>query len=106
MSFLLRLKRLLLVAIWIYSAVLAHAGTISVFSLPGTGTDLASGIDATNTYLCALNFGGGDKQVFIKGVAFQQVHLNGKGAGSDERQPFFSGSDTNHGGTWSVSAAI
>jgi hypothetical protein len=106
MSFLLRLSRSLLIAIWLFPAFSALAGTISVFSLPATGTDLASGIDSNNTYLCALSFGSGDKPLCINGVPFQQVHLNEHGAGSDERRRFFSGCDTNHGGTWSVSAAV
>jgi signal transduction histidine kinase len=89
-----------------YPVVSAQAGTISAFSLPSTGTDLASGIGSINTYLCALNFGGSDKPLCINGVPFQQVHLNGKGAGSDVCHPFFYGTDTNHGGTWSVSVAV
>jgi hypothetical protein len=35
----------------------AVASSISVTALPSTGTDAASGINATNTYLCALDFG-------------------------------------------------
>lgn len=103
MSFLLRLSRSLLIAICLYPTVLAHAGSISAFSLPSTGTDLASGIDSNNMYLCALSFGSGDKPLCINGVPFQLVHLN---RGSDELQRFLSGCDTNHGGTWSASAAI
>ena len=106
MSFLLRLSRLLMIAIWLYPTISAHAGSISAFSLPSTGTDLASGIGSNNTYLCALSFGSGEGPLCINGVPFQLVHLHGKAAGSDELHSFFSGSDTNHGGTWSVSAAL
>src|SRR5580698_7790941 len=106
MSFLLHLSRSMLIAIWLCPTVLAHAGSISVFSLPSAGTDFASGIDSNNTYLCALSFGSSDKPLCINGVPFQLVHLNGKGAGSDEGRRFFSGCDANHGGTWSASAAV
>ncbi|HEY4415499.1 MAG TPA: sensor histidine kinase [Verrucomicrobiae bacterium] len=87
-------------------AASALAGTVSVFSLPDIATDSASGINPSNSYLCALNFGGGTNPIFINGVPFQPVHLNGKGTGPDECHPFFSGSDTNHAGTWSVSATV
>ena len=106
MSFLLRLTRSLLTAIWFYLAHSASAGVISAFSLPSTGTDLASGIDSNNTYLCALSFGSGDKTLCINGVPFQRVRLDEKDAGSGGRRRFFSGCDTNHGGTWSVSAEV
>src|SRR5580658_426633 len=94
------------IIIWVFLVVSANAGTISAFSLPATNTDLASGINSNNTYLCALSFESGDKPLFINGVPFQQVHLFGKGSGSDENHPFFSGSDTNHGGTWAVSTTV
>jgi hypothetical protein len=106
MSYLLRLSRLLMIAIWLYPTISAHAGSISAFSLPSTGTDLASGIDSNNTYVCALSFGSGDKPLCINGVPFQLVHLHGRATGSDEIHSSCSGSDTNHGGTWSISAAV
>jgi hypothetical protein len=106
MFFLLRFTRSLLIAIWICSVVVAHGGTISAFSLPSTGTDRASGIDSSNTYLCALSFGSGDAPLCINKVPFQHVHLQERGSGSDARHQFFRGSDTNHSGTWSVLVAL
>jgi len=106
MSFLLRLTRLSWIVIWMTLGVSVRAGTISAFSLPSTGTDLASGIDSSNTYLCTLSFGSSNKPLFINGVPFQQVHLHENGNRSDERHQFFCGSDTHHGGTWSVSVTL
>src|SRR5580658_1676389 len=94
------------IIVWVFLVISANAGTISAFSLPATGTDLASGIDSNNTYLCALSFGSGDKPLCINGVPFQRVRLNEKADGSDERPRYFSGCDTNHGGMWSVSATV
>jgi signal transduction histidine kinase len=92
----------LLLATWIISTVSTVAGTITVFSLPDKGTDLASGISLSNTYLCALAFGTSDQPISVNGVPFQQVHLNGRGDGSKTDPCLFSGKDTCHGGTWSV----
>ena len=103
MSFLLRLSRPLTFAFCLFWTFSSDAGVISAFSLPSTGTDLASGINSNNTYLCALCFGSGDNPLCINGVPFQRVRLSD---GSAERRRFFSGCDTNHGGTWSVSAAV
>jgi len=100
------LSRSLLIAIWMLSCISALAGTISVFSLPNIGTDAASGINTSNTYLCALVFGDHIEPLFVNNVPFQQINLNGKGSVADENHPSFTGSDINHGGTWSVSANI
>ncbi len=72
-------------------------GTITIVNLPATGTDAATGINATNTYLCCLAFGSAAGGVTINSVPFQQVHPGGVA-------PPFNGTDTTHGGTYSLSA--
>jgi hypothetical protein len=73
-----------------------RAGTITLNSLPATGTDAATGINVTNTYLCCLAFGTA-ANVTINGVPFQTVHPGGV-------PPPISGTDTTHGGNYSLSA--
>ena len=73
-----------------------HAGTITLGNLPATGTDAATGISAANTYLCCLAFGT-NANVNINSVPFQQVHPGGVA-------PPFNGTDTAHGGTYSLQA--
>ncbi|MBC7979746.1 MAG: hypothetical protein H7Y36_04195 [Armatimonadetes bacterium] len=82
----------------------AHAGSISVNTLPATGTDAASGISTSNNYLCALDFGDTTSAIAVNGVAFQQLSLSGKGTGVDNKHPLFSGTDATHGGTWTLAA--
>lgn len=81
-----------------------HAGTISVTSLSATGTDAATRINATNIYLCALDFGSVTTAVSVNGVSFQQLSLSGPGSGVDNKHPLFSGTDSNFGGTWTLAA--
>jgi rhamnogalacturonan endolyase len=92
-----RTALLLLVAV-----TTAHAGSISVVSLPATGTDAASGINATNSYKCALDFGNATTAVSVNGVSFQQLSLSGKGTGADNSHPLFTGTDAIFGGTWTL----
>ncbi len=78
------------------TAASVRAGTITLVSLPATGTDAATGIASTNTYLCCLAFGS-SANVTINGVPFQFVHPGGV-------VPPVSGTDTTHGGTYILSA--
>jgi hypothetical protein len=65
------------------------AGTITLVDLPVTGTDAASGISSTNTYVCALGFGGGATGFSMSGVKWQQLILSGKDARADYDHPLF-----------------
>jgi hypothetical protein len=78
--------------------------SISVVQISATGSDAASGIDATNTYLCALDFGADITPLAINGVNFTQLDLNGNGTGTAS-EPVFSGVDANYGGSWSLTAS-
>lgn len=77
-------------------------GSIFTGALPATGTDAASGISSTNTYLCALDFGSDTAPLAINGVQFQPVAPAGAGAGTDNNHPLFSGTDSYNGGGWSL----
>ena len=49
-----------------------RAGTITVGSLPATGTDAATGISSANTYVCCLDFGSDNRRrLNINSVPFQ-----------------------------------
>lgn len=78
------------------AAASVRAGTITVVNLPATGTDAATGISSTNTYLCCLAFGS-SSNITINGVPFQSVHPTGV-------VPPVSGTDTTHSGTYILSA--
>ena len=76
-----------------------YAGSITVVNLPATGTDAATGINSTNTYLCCLDFGNGAAVGSINGVAFQHLSF-------PNTSTVNSGTETNHGGTWNISANL
>jgi hypothetical protein len=84
--------------VWIYTP------TLSVVQVPVTGSDVASGIAASNAYLAALDFGDDTNALAINGVNFTQVSVAGNGSGT-ANQPVFSGMDTNYGGSWSLTAS-
>lgn len=96
------LKLGLVLLLWGGTA-LTDAGTISLVDLPATGTDTASGISATNAYVCALGFDGGPAGLAVNGVKFQRLALEGRETGADYNHPLFVGTNLDHGGTWSLS---
>jgi hypothetical protein len=85
------------------SALLAtasiRAGTITVGNLPATGTDAATGISTTNSYLCCLDFGNGTAVGSINGVPFEHLGFPNTATAN-------SGTETNHGGTWNITASL
>jgi hypothetical protein len=80
--------------------------SISVTALPSTGTDAATGINATNTYLCALDFGNQSTPVSVNGVSFQKISVSGSGTGANNNHPLFSGTDTVFSGVWTLAASL
>ncbi len=86
--------------------VMTLSPTLAILQLPATGTDAATGIDATNTYLAALDFGSDTAPQTVNGVVFQQLNLSGRGTGAAGNTPLHSGTDATYGGTWSLSAAF
>lgn len=88
----------------ITNGVWTYTPAISVVQIPATGSDAASGIASTNTYLAALDFGDDTTALAINGVSFTQVTVAGNGTGS-ANLPVFSGVDTNYGGSWSLTAS-
>jgi hypothetical protein len=86
------------------NGVWPYTPSISVVQIAATSSDAASGIDATNTYLCALDFGADTTPLAINGVNFTQLDLNGNGTGT-AGEPLFSGVDANYGGSWSLTAS-
>ena len=86
------------------NGVWTYTPSISVVQIPATGSDEASGIAATNTYLAALDFGDDITPLTINGVNFTQVSVAGNGTGTAS-QPAFSGVDENYGGSWSLTAS-
>ena len=80
--------------------------SISVVTLPATGTDAATGINATNAYLCALDFGNLSTAVSVNGVSFQKISLSGSGTGADNNHPLFSGTDPVFSGVWTLAASL
>jgi hypothetical protein len=86
------------------SGVWTYTPTLSVVQIPVTGSDAASGIDATNTYLAALDFGDDTTELVINGVNFTQVSVAGNGTGT-VNLPEFTGVDTSYGGSWSLTAS-
>ena len=73
-----------------------RAGTITVVSLPATGTDAATGISTANTYVCCLAFGT-NANITINGVPFQSVKPN-------NTVTSVNGTDNTHGGTYTLTA--
>jgi hypothetical protein len=88
----------------ITNGVWTYTPAISVAQIPATGSDAASGIASTNTYLAALDFGDDTTELAINGVNFTQVSVAGNGTGT-ANLPEFSGVDTNYGGSWSLTAS-
>ncbi|HLP76917.1 MAG TPA: hypothetical protein VK327_08355 [Candidatus Paceibacterota bacterium] len=86
------------------NGVWAYTPSLSVVQIPTTGSDAASGIASTNTYLAALDFGDDTSALVINGVNFTQVSVAGNGTGT-ANQPVFSGVDANYGGSWSLTAS-
>lgn len=86
------------------NGVWAYTPSISVVQIAATGTDVASGINTTNTYLCALDFGADTNSLAINGVNFTQLDLHGNGTGTAS-VPVFSDVDANYGGSWSLTAS-
>ena len=78
---------------------MSRAGTITVGNLPATGTDAATGLNSASNYLCCLDFGNGTAVGSINGVPFQ--HL-----GFPNTATVSSGTETNHGGTWNITANL
>lgn len=76
---------------------LSGAGTIRVVALPATGTDAATGISPTNTYLCCLDFGNGTSfPGNINGVPFIHPDLGNQVVNTTN------GVDSNHGGSYTI----
>jgi hypothetical protein len=74
-----------------------RAGTITVGDLPATGTDAATDISPSNTYLCCLSFGKGMGVGSINNVPFQHLQLLNTTIVTN-------GIEVNHGGTYSLKA--
>ncbi len=92
-------KLVLAVFLALLAAASIRAGTITVTSLPATGTDAATGINSTNTYLCCLDFGNATAVGSINGVPFEHLSF-------PDTSTVNSGTETNHGGTWNISANL
>jgi hypothetical protein len=90
----------LFMAAFLLAAVSIRAGTITVTSLPSTGTDAATGINSTdsptNHYVCCLAFGTGTAGISVNGVPFQHEAPTGALTAS--------GTDPVHGGSWTLTA--
>ncbi len=76
------------------SSVMVLTPSISVGAIPASGSDAASGISSTNTYLDALNFTASGTPLTINGVTFSPVSATGTSA---------SGVDSVNGGSWALS---
>lgn len=74
-----------------------HAGTITVGNLPMTGTDAATGISTTNTYLCCIDFGNSaNPPGNINSVPFIHPNLGNQIVNTTN------GVDANHGGSYTI----
>ncbi|HEV2319556.1 MAG TPA: alpha-L-rhamnosidase C-terminal domain-containing protein [Verrucomicrobiae bacterium] len=75
----------------------SRAGTITVGNLPATGTDPATGISPTNTYLCCIDFGNSaNPPGSINGVPFIHPNLGNQVVNTTN------GVDANHGGSYTI----
>src|SRR5215469_10611086 len=75
---------------------LSPAGTVTVVNLPATGTDAATGISTTNTYLCCIDFGNSASPPGnVNGVPFIHPDFGNQIVNSTN------GVDANHGGSYS-----
>jgi hypothetical protein len=79
--------------------------TLSVWRIPNTGSDAASGISSSKNYLCALDFGNTATAFSINGVIFQQLSsgYTGPGLGRYWGAPLFVGTDATYGGSFVIS---
>ena len=77
------------------STVLALTPSISVLALPAVDTDAASGLNVTNTYLSALDFGTGTGPTTVNSVVFEKIDPTGLAATN--------GVDSTYGGNWELS---
>ncbi len=79
------------------TALSSFAGTITVVTLPATGTDAATGISTTNAYLCCLDFGNNaNPPGNINGVSFIHPDLGNQVVNTTN------GVDSNHGGSYTI----
>jgi hypothetical protein len=92
-------SKLALAALLAFATTSMHAGTITVVTLPTTGTDAASGISTNNTYVCCLDFGtNATPPVTINGVNFQRLDPGNQTVNT------VTGTETNHGGTYTLTS--
>ncbi|MGH7942050.1 MAG: hypothetical protein ACREFR_13365, partial [Limisphaerales bacterium] len=76
-----------------------NAGTITAGNLPATGTDAATGINPTNTYLCCIDFGNdANPPASINGVPFIHPNLGSQIVNTTN------GVDSNHGGSYAITS--
>ncbi len=85
--------------LWLLATGPLRAGTITVKSLPATGTDAATGLNSASNYLCCLDFGNATAVGAINGVPFQHLAF-------PDTSTVSAGTETNHGGTWSIWANL
>ena len=52
-----------------------RAGTTTIVSIPPTGSDVGSGIDPTNAYVCAFDYGNSASAISINSVPFYHFQL-------------------------------
>jgi hypothetical protein len=75
----------------------SRAGTITVVNLPATGTDAATGMSTTNSYLCCIDFGNNASPPGnINGVPFIHPDLGNQIVNTTN------GVDASHGGTYTI----
>jgi alpha-L-rhamnosidase len=99
-----QLKQMFLLRFLVITAALlmawsSRSGTIKVVNLPATGTDAATGISTTNTYLCCIDFGTNGAptgNISINGVPFVRPDLGNQIANTTN------GTDANHGGSYTI----
>ncbi|MGH7978199.1 MAG: hypothetical protein ACREE6_02405, partial [Limisphaerales bacterium] len=76
---------------------LSGQGMVRVVNLPATGTDAATGISPTNTYLCCVDFGNGTSfPGNINGVPFIHPDLGNQTVNTTN------GVDADHGGSYTI----
>jgi hypothetical protein len=79
------------------TAASSLAGTITVVNLPATGTDAATGISTTNSYLCCIDFGNNASPPgSINGVPFIHPDLGNQIVNTTN------GFDASHGGLYTI----
>ena len=75
--------------LWLLATGPLRAGTITVKSLPATGTDAATGLNSASNYLCCLDFGNATAVGAINGVPFQHLAF-------PDTSTVSAGTETNH----------